>query len=83
MYFNLCFYFFDWYCYKNYESCNWVDICAITAGNKNYKSIIKIKKRKHDEIVLLEKSKQSRLKVFISKSLIDSNRGHDEFFFNK
>ena len=32
-------------------------ICAITAGIKNYKSIIKKKKQKHDKIVLLQKSK--------------------------
>ena len=31
-------------------------ICAITAGNKNYKSIIKKKKKKHDIIVLLGKA---------------------------
>ena len=32
-------------------------ICAITAGIKKYKSIIKKKKKKHDKIVLLAKSK--------------------------
>ena len=31
-------------------------ICAITAGIKKYKSIIKKKKKKHDKIVLLAKS---------------------------
>ena len=31
-------------------------ICAITAGIKEYKSIIKKKKRKHNKIVLLAKS---------------------------
>ena len=31
-------------------------MCAITAGNKNYKSIIKKKKKKHDIIVLLGKA---------------------------
>ena len=31
-------------------------ICAIAAGNKKYKSIIKKKKKKHDKIVLLAKS---------------------------
>ena len=29
-------------------------ICAITAGNKKYNSIIKKKKNRHDEKVLLE-----------------------------
>ena len=32
-------------------------ICAITAGIKKYKSIIKKKKKKHDKIVSLAKSK--------------------------
>ena len=31
-------------------------ICAITAGIKEYKSIIKKKKKKHNKIVLLAKS---------------------------
>ena len=30
-------------------------VCAMTAGNKKYKSIIKKKKKKHDKIVLLVK----------------------------
>ena len=32
-------------------------ICVITAGIKKYKSIIKKKRKKHDEIVFLAKSK--------------------------
>ena len=32
-------------------------ICAITEAIKKYKSIIKEKKKKHDEVVLLEKPK--------------------------
>ena len=28
-------------------------ICAVTAGNKNYESVIKKKKKKHDKIILL------------------------------
>ena len=54
-------------------------ICAITAGIKKYKSIIKNKKKKHDEIVLLAKSKLNKIKVLIAKALIDSNISHDEF----
>ena len=38
-------------------------ICAITAGIKKYKSIIKKKKKKHDKIVLLAKSKLSIIEV--------------------
>ena len=49
--------------------------CVITAGIKNHKSIIKIKK-KHDKILLLAKSKLNSTEVLI---LIDSNISHDEF----
>ena len=34
-----------------------INICAITAGIKKYKSMIKKKKKKHDKIVLLGKDK--------------------------
>ena len=54
-------------------------ICAIAAGIKTFKSIIKKKKRKHDEIVFLAKSKSNEIDVLISKALIDSNISHDEF----
>ena len=48
-------------------------ICAIAAWIRKYKSIIKKKKKKHDKIVLLRKSKLNSLEVSISKALIDSN----------
>ena len=35
-------------------------ICGITAGIKNYKSIIKKKEKKHDKIVLLAKSELNK-----------------------
>ena len=54
-------------------------IGAITAGIKKYKSIMKKKKKKHDKIVLLAKSKLNRIEALISKALIDSNISHDEF----
>ena len=54
-------------------------MCAITAGIKKYKSTIKKKKKKHDKIVSLAKSKLNRIEVLISKSVIDSNISHDEF----
>ena len=54
-------------------------ICAITAGMKKYKSIIKKKKKKHDKIVLLAKSKLNSTEELISKALIDSNISHNEF----
>ena len=54
-------------------------ICAITAGIKKYKSIIKKKKKKHDKIVLLAKSKLNSIEVLIFKALIDSVICCDEF----
>ena len=53
-------------------------ICAITAGIKMYKSIFKKKKKKHDKIVLLAKSKLNRKEVLTSKALTDSSISHDE-----
>ena len=35
----------------------WLKVCAITGAIKKYKSMIKKKKKKHDKIVLLVKSK--------------------------
>ena len=54
-------------------------ICAITAGIKKYKSIIKKKRKKHDKIVLLVKTKLKTIQVLISRALIDSYISHDEF----
>ena len=54
-------------------------ICLINAGIKKYKSIIKKKKKKHDKIVLLAKSKLNNIEVLISEALIYSNISHDEF----
>ena len=56
-----------------------IKICAITAGIKKYKSIIKKNKKKHDKIVLLEKDKSNTIEVLISKALIDSYISHDQF----
>ena len=54
-------------------------ICAITAGIKTYKSIIKKRKKKHDKIVLLAKSKSNTIEVLIFKALSNSNISHEEF----
>ena len=54
-------------------------ISIITAGIKKYKSMNKKKKKKHDKILLLAKSKLNRIEILISKALIDSNISHDEF----
>ena len=54
-------------------------ICAITAGFKKCKWIIKKRKKKHNKIVLLAKSKLNSIEVLISQDLIDSNIKYDEF----
>ena len=54
-------------------------ICAITAGIKKYKSIIKKKRKKHDKIALLVKTKLNTMQVLISRALVDSYISHDEF----
>ena len=54
-------------------------IWAITAANKKYKSIIKKKKKKHDKIVLVAKSKLNSIEILISKALINSVISHEEF----
>ena len=56
-----------------------LEICTIAAGIKKYKPRIQKKKKKHDKIVLLEKSKSNSIEVLISKTLIDSSINHDEF----
>ena len=46
-------------------------ICAITAGIKKYKSIIKKRKNNHEKIILLAKSKLNRIEVLSSKASTD------------
>ena len=53
-------------------------VWAISAGIKKYKSIVKKKKKKHDIIVLLAKTKLDTIDILISKALIDSHISHDE-----
>ena len=67
--FHFCFCFFSWYSCRDFKLCSW--ICAITAGIKKYNSITKKKKKKHDEIILLAKSKLN--------SIIDSIISQNEF----
>ena len=52
-------------------------ICVITAGSKKYRSIIKEKRKEHDKIVLLAKSKLTNIEVLISKVSIDSLIGYN------
>ena len=54
-------------------------ICTITVGIKKFKSVIRKKKKKHNRIVLLGKSKLDTIAVLLSKALIDSYIKHDEF----
>ena len=51
--------------------------CAIAAEIKKYKLIIK--KKNHDKIVLLAKTKLNITEVLISKGFTDSYISHDEF----
>ena len=54
-------------------------ICAIAAGIKRYKSVIKKRKKKHDKIVFLGKAKLDIIEILISKALIDSYLSHEKF----
>ena len=60
-----------------------LNICAITAGIKKYKPVIKKKKRKHDKIVLLSKSTLNSIEDVIYKTFIYSVISHDEFVLIK
>ena len=53
-------------------------VCAIIAGLRKNKSIIKKKKKKHDKKVFLTTSKLNRADVLICKALIASNISQDE-----
>ena len=53
-------------------------MCAITAGIRKYKSNFKKKKKKHDKIVLLAKSKLNSIDILIIQALIDSYVSHDK-----
>ena len=55
-------------------------ICVITAAIKKYKSIVKKTKKKHDQTVLLAKTKLNSTEVLIRKALIDSNIIQDRYF---
>ena len=56
-----------------------IKICAITAGIRKFKSIIKKKKKKLDKITLLGKDKSNTIEVLISVALIDSYISHNGF----
>ena len=54
-------------------------IKIIPAAVKKYRPIIKRKKKKHDQIVLLGKDKLNAIEVLISKALINSYISHGDF----
>ena len=56
-----------------------VTISVITAEIKKYNSVKKKKRKRHDKIVLLAKSKLNSIDFLIFKFLIDSNISHEEF----
>ena len=79
MCFHFCCCFFSCYPVGITSFAVGLNICVITAEIKKYKSIIKKKKKKHDKIFPLAKSKVNRIEVLIYKALIDSNIIHDGF----
>ena len=54
-------------------------ISAIAEGIRKFRSIITKKRKRHNKIVLLGKSKINRIEVLISKALLDSTISHNEF----
>ena len=46
-------------------------ICAVAVGIEKYKLLIKKKKKKHDKMVLLAKSKLNSIEVIIFRALVD------------
>ena len=53
--------------------------CKIIVGLKKYKPIIQKKKKKHDKIVLFANNTLINKKLLISRALINSYIGSDEF----
>ena len=52
---------------------------SFAVGIKFLQSLIKKKKKKHDQIVLFGKDKLNTIEALISKFLIDSYISHDKF----
>ena len=61
------------------NSAVWLNICVITSGIKNCKSIIKKKRKEHDQIVFLATNKRNSIDLLISEALLDLYISHDEF----
>ena len=56
-----------------------IEICAVTAGIKTCKSVIKKKKVRHYKIVSLGKDKLDTSEILISNAFIDAYYRHGEF----
>ena len=54
-------------------------VCAIAAGIKSHKTIIKKEKNKHGQIVLLAKNKLNTMKVLHFRAFFDSYIKYDDF----
>ena len=58
-------------------------IFSLTTGIiKKLLSITRNKKKKHDKILMLAKSKLNRIETLISQALIDLDISHEEFYLN-
>ena len=65
---------------RTMSSTTGLNIFAIIARVQKYKSIIKKKKKKHNEITLLAKTNLNSIKGLISRSLTDSSTRHNFLF---
>ena len=72
MCFNFSFGFFSCFTRGIAYTALGLQVYAITAGIKNYKSIIGKKRKKRDKRVLLANFKLNTIEILISEDLIDS-----------
>ena len=55
-------------------------ILSLTTGIiKKLPSITRNKKKKHDKILMLAKSKLNSIEILVSQALIDMEKSHEEF----
>ena len=65
---------------KTISTFSFASLIDIIARVQKYKSIIKKKKKKHNEITLLAKTNLNSIKGLISRSLTDSSTRHNFLF---
>ena len=58
---------------------NRIKICTVTAVIKKYKTLIKKKTKRHNEIAFLAKPMLNTVDILISKALFDSCISHNKF----